>query len=118
MRFRLVVLLVASLALASVASAACLTCVPDGVHGWGYCQPTTSGWCTYTCCLWDPWTSCYVYENVYRCADVDALVVVPSAYFGTTLPMQTEGSALRLMVVKAKPVQRDCAARSIMMKKG
>jgi hypothetical protein len=32
--------------------------------------------------------------------------------------MQTEGSALRMMVLKAKPVQRDCSGPPILMKKG
>jgi len=103
---RLVVLFVASLAVASVAGAACLTCVPTGINGWGSCEPTTSGWCTYTCCLWDPGTRCVVYENVYQCAEGPQLM--PSPYFATTLPLYTEGSALRLRLGPAKPVQRKC----------
>jgi hypothetical protein len=106
MTVRLTVLFVASLAVASAAGAACLTCVPTGVHGWGSCQPTTGGWCTYTCCLWDPGTRCVVDENIYQCADEP---LVPSPYFATTLPLYTEGSALRLRLGPAKPVQRKCA---------
>ena len=107
MTVRLVVLFVASLAVASVAGAACLTCVPDGIHGWGHCEPTTSGWCTYTCCLWDPGTRCVVNENIYPCAEAP---LMPSPYFATALPLVTEGSALRLRLGPAKPVQRKCAA--------
>jgi hypothetical protein len=116
MRVRLVVVFVASLAVASFASAACLTCIPDGVHGWGYCGPSTNGRCTYTCCLWDPGTSCPVYENVYPCAPEDPLLV-PTAYFSSALPTQVEGSSLRLRLGKGKPVREKCAA-SIMLKKG
>ncbi|HEY0139887.1 MAG TPA: hypothetical protein VGF48_03265 [Thermoanaerobaculia bacterium] len=106
MTVRLVLLFVASLAVASVAGAACLTCVPTGIQGWGSCEPTTSGWCTYTCCLWDPGTRCVVDEHVYPCAEEP--LRAPSPYFATTLPLYTEGSALRLRLAPAKPVQRKC----------
>ncbi|HYI12452.1 MAG TPA: hypothetical protein VEK57_25585 [Thermoanaerobaculia bacterium] len=112
--FRYVVLLVASLAVASVASAGCLTCVPQNPQGEGTCEPTTSGWCTYTCCLWEAGTRCYVNENIYPCAP-DGLGVVPATYFASKLPLQTEGSALRLRLGKGIPVQRKCAASVMLM---
>jgi hypothetical protein len=37
-------------------------------------------------------------------------VIVPPAYFGTKLPMQMEGSTLRLRLGKGQPVERTCAA--------
>ncbi|HEV7919435.1 MAG TPA: hypothetical protein VGR02_01455 [Thermoanaerobaculia bacterium] len=114
MKFRIAVVFLALLALGSVARAECLTCVPLGVGRDGTCQPTTSGRCTYTCCLWDLGTYCVTNENVYNCFQDDPFVI-PSSYFTTALPLQTRGSALRLMMGKGKPVQQKCAG-SLMRK--
>jgi hypothetical protein len=110
---RYVVLLIASLAVATVASGACVTCVPENPQGEGYCQPTTSGWCTYTCCLMGFGARCVVGENIYRCVDIDGFGQTP--YFASRLPMHTEGSALRLRLGKGIPAQAKCAA-SLMLK--
>jgi hypothetical protein len=108
MRLRVAVLFVALLAFGATLHAACLTCVPLGVGQDGTCQPTTSGRCTYTCCLWDQGTYCVTNENVYNCVPEEKFMV-PSNYFTTSLPLQTRGSALRLLMGKGKPVQQKCA---------
>ena len=116
MKFRLVLVFIASLAAASLANAACLTCIGDGTSGDGFCQPSSNGRCSYTCCLWDAGTPCSVWERTFGCSE-DSPLLIPSAYFGTPLPMQMQGSSLRLRLGKGKPVQRQCAA-SILLKKG
>ncbi|HKO56958.1 MAG TPA: hypothetical protein VJ276_13870 [Thermoanaerobaculia bacterium] len=115
MRFRVAVIFVALLAVGSVARAECLACVPLGVGPDGTCQPTTSGWCQYTCCLWGLGAYCETNENIYRCVDPDGFVI-PSAYFTTSLPLETQGSKLRLMIGKGRPVQQRCAASALLQK--
>jgi hypothetical protein len=110
MVLRFVVVLVASLAVASVAGAACLTCVGNGIGYEGQCVPSSNGRCSYTCCLWDEGTYCDTRERTFGCAEEGSVVIVPAAYFGTKLPMQIEGSALRLRLGKGQPVERTCAA--------
>lgn len=103
MTFRLVVLFALTLAVASTASAACLTCVPRNLSGDGSCQPSDNGRCTYTCCLSDPGQYCVMGEHQFNCSEE-----IPSAYFTTRAPIETEGSSLRLRLGKGKPVAKKC----------
>lgn len=115
MKLRLVVVFLATLAVTSVASAACLTCISDGTSRDGFCGPSSNGRCTYTCCLWDEGTPCSTMESDFGCGEESPLIV-PAAYFSSALPMQTQGSSLRLQLGKGKPVQRQCVA-SIRLRK-
>lgn len=113
MRYAMVLL--ASLAFATAANAGCNTCVPINTEGDGTCQPTTSGWCTYTCCLWDLGAYCTMQERSYRCVDVDAqFQEMPPVYFATKLPLLMEGSALRLRLGKGIPAPQRCAATTLL----
>jgi hypothetical protein len=113
MKLRLAVVFVASLAIASLAHAACLTCIGDGATNDGTCQPSSNGRCSYTCCLSDQGSGCDVRERTFGCSDE---LVMPAAYFATPLPFQMQGSALRLRLGKGKPLPRQCAA-SVLLKK-
>jgi hypothetical protein len=109
MAFRLAVLLVVSLAVAAAADAACLRCVQTGVQErYGTCEQSWDGYCSYPCCFMIEGESCQIINWTYECAPA-----MPSAYFGTKLPLVTEGSALRLRLGKATPVQRKCAAGAV-----
>lgn len=114
MKLRFALVFLALLAFGGLAHAACLTCVPLGVGQDGTCEPTTSGRCTYTCCLWDQGTRCVMNENQYPCFEGDPFMI-PNAYFTTSLPLETRGSALRLMLGKGRPLQQKCT-RSLMRK--
>jgi hypothetical protein len=113
MAVRIAVLLIASLALAMTAQAACEYCqVGPGQPWWGdgTCQPLPgSTMCSYWCCL-NPGEGawCTGRDSYHGCSD--GLVQVPSQYFATKLPLMTEGSALRLHLGPAMPVQRTCRA--------
>lgn len=111
MAMRIVVLLIASLALAVTAQAACELCqVNPGQPWWGdgTCQPSYNGRCSYWCCLSDPGAWCSGRDSTYGCSE--GLALMPSLYFASKLPLVTEGSALRFHIGPAKPVQKDCAA--------
>lgn len=109
MTVRLAVLLVASLAVAAVADAECLKCGSSLTEsGWAFCEPSSDGYCQYPCCFRDPGEACWTGGDLYQCAGGGELLV-PSVYFGTRLPLVTEGSALRLQLVKAEPVRQKCA---------
>ena len=113
MTVRVVVLLIASLAIAVAAQAACEYCQVNAGEPWwgdGTCQPLPgSTQCSYWCCL-NPGTGawCSGRDSYHGCSD--GLVQVPSLYFASKLPLVTEGSALRLRLGPAKPVERACSA--------
>ena len=114
MRLRLVFLFLVSLGFASMAGAACLVCVGNGLTDQGTCEPA-SGYCQGYCCLMDPGQRCTIGERYWGCEEEAA--VVPTAYFGTPLPLQTEGSTLRLRLGKGvKPMQRPCTGAEFAMK--
>ena len=113
MTVRFVVLLIASLALAVTASAQCEICQVNGGEPWwgdGTCQPLPgSTMCSYWCCLLPgQGTACTGRDSYHGCSD--GLVQVPSTYFASKLPLVTEGSALRVRLGPAKPVERKCNA--------
>jgi hypothetical protein len=112
MTFRLAVLLVASLAVAAAADAACLRCVQSGVQeNMGTCEQSWDGYCSYPCCFMTEGERCEIFHWTYECATGGGALLVPSSYFATSLPLVTEGSALRLRLVKAQPVRRgQCGA--------
>lgn len=113
MALRIAVLLIASLALAFTASAQCEYCqVLPGQPWWGdgVCTPDPGILqCSYWCCL-SPGqgTWCSGRDGYYGCSE--GVVQVPSLYFASKLPLVTEGSALRIRMGPAKPVERKCNA--------
>ena len=113
MAIRFVVVLIAALALAVTADAACEYCQVNAGQPWwgdGTCQPLPGSIsCSYWCCLFPgegAW--CSGRDSYHGCSD--GLVQIPSQYFGTKLPLVTEGSAVRLRLGPAKPVERACSA--------
>lgn len=112
MALRFAVLLVASLAIASAADAACLTCIRTSIGDDGRCGPSNDGLCSYWCCLLDEGAPCSMTDHRYECA-TDGPVAVPAVYFASKLPLVTEGSAVRLRLGKAKPIDRKCGAALI-----
>lgn len=114
MRLRLIFLFLLSLGCASMAGAACLVCVGDGWGDDGTCQPAW-GYCQGMCCLMDPGQRCTTGERYWGCSDEPS--IMPSAYFATRLPLQTEGSALRLRLGEGvKLMQRRCTGAEFAMK--
>lgn len=65
--------------------------------------------CSYWCCL-SPGqgTWCSGRDKYYGCSE--GAVQVPSVYFASKLPLVTEGSALRVRLGPAQPVERKCNA--------
>jgi hypothetical protein len=103
MKLRLVVLLFASLAFASLASAqgGCLDCVS------GTCQQSADGRCDKTCCNRAVGSTCQPTLLTIECVTRSP---VPY-YFTSKAPQQMEGSAVRLQytpAVQAPPLK--CAA--------
>lgn len=111
MRLRILLAVVISLAFASVAAAQCAHCVRSGVGDDGYCEATWSGWCSETCCLFGPGAPCVMNQYYYPC--MDGFASIPVMYFGTKLPMQMEGSTLRLQLGKGIPVKECTAAKRL-----
>jgi hypothetical protein len=100
MKLRLVLLLFASLAVASLASAqgGCLDCVS------GTCQQSADGLCDKTCCNRPVGVSCVSTMFTLECA---ARSPVPF-YFTSRMPQHTEGSLVRLQyapAVQAPPLK-------------
>ncbi|HEX7151664.1 MAG TPA: hypothetical protein VF618_09270 [Thermoanaerobaculia bacterium] len=117
MKFRLVLLFCASLAVASAASASCSACMPQDRWRPGTCQPTP-GFCSGYCCLMDVGSYCEYdpYDRFWGCSEEG--FAVPASYFATPLPALTEGSALRLRLGKGiQPAERRCAGASMMVAK-
>jgi hypothetical protein len=113
MRLRLVFLFLVSLGFASMAGAACLVCVGEGWNDEGTCQPAW-GVCQGWCCLLDPGQWCTTGERIWGCSEEPS--IMPTAYFSTRLPLQTEGSTLRLQLGKGvKPMQRRCTGAEFAM---
>lgn len=104
MALRLTLALIAFLAVASVASADCYTCLG------GTCQPSWDGKCSATCCNEGAYAPCPSGEPRLWCPTLrgEPSYVVPRVYFATTLPLVMEGSALRLQYTKAQKVRRSC----------
>ncbi len=111
MRLRILLALVVSLAFASVAAAQCAHCVRSGVGDDGYCEATWSGWCSESCCLFGAGAPCVMNEYYYPC--MEGFASIPVMYFATKLPMQTEGSALRLRLGNGIPV-KECKAATLL----
>lgn len=113
MAIRFVVLLIASLALAATVSAQCEVCqVSPGDPYWmGTCQPMPGAtMCSYSCCLQPgQGAGCSMRDRYFGCGEGGA-VQVPSLYFASKLPLVTEGSALRVRLGPAQPVERKCNA--------
>lgn len=113
MTVRVVVLLIASLAIAWSASAQCEVCQVNAGQPWwgdGTCvaQPGATR-CSYWCCLMPgqgAW--CSGRDGYYGCSE--GVAQMPSAYFASKLPVVTEGSAVRVRIGPAKPVERKCSA--------
>ncbi|HEX9983493.1 MAG TPA: hypothetical protein VGF69_09520 [Thermoanaerobaculia bacterium] len=117
MKFRLVMLFFAALAVASVASATCNVCVASVANKWeGTCQPSFGPMCQGMCCLMDQGNFCDPSERYWGCSAEG--IAVPASYFATRLPTLTEGSALRLRLGNGvRPVQKRCSGTSIMTMK-
>jgi hypothetical protein len=112
MKFRLVLLFVASLAVTTAASAGCNICF--SYDRWeGTCQASGGPWCQGMCCLTDEGAWCDPMERVWGCSEQG--VAVPASYFSTSLPAVTEGSALRLRLGKGLSPARKCAGASVML---
>ncbi len=113
MRFRLALLFFVSLTFASMASAACLVCV--AIYGQdGTCQPGWGPYCQGLCCLVDAGEPCTTDGRLWGCPEGGW--VVPTAYFATSLPLRTEGSALQLRLgPSVKPMPRRCEGAAFAM---
>lgn len=117
MKLRLVLLFFASLALASVAGASCSMCVAPDRWSPGTCEPSP-GFCSGYCCLMDVGSRCdYNPEDrTWGCSEEG--FAVPASYFASSLPILTEGSALRLRFGKGiQPSQKPCAGASVMTRR-
>src|SRR5687768_6561770 len=110
MRLRILLAVAASLLFASAAGATCSICVDYG-GGEGRCYASSNGYCSESCCLSDPGAPCIAWEYLYPCAE--GFGNMPSAYFGTKLPLLTEGSALRLRLGKGIRPERTCSAPTL-----
>lgn len=93
MKLRLGVLLFATLAFASLASAqgGCLDCVS------GTCQQSADGLCDKTCCNKSVGIPCLPTAFTLECAARSPV----RFYFTSRMPQQTEGSTVRLLYAPA-----------------
>jgi hypothetical protein len=56
---------------------------------------------------------CSTNERYWGCSDEG--VIAPSSYFATSLPLVTQGSALRLRLGKGvRPAQKQCSGTTLM----
>ncbi|HEX7151665.1 MAG TPA: hypothetical protein VF618_09275 [Thermoanaerobaculia bacterium] len=112
---RVAFLFAALFAFGSVASAQCLTCQKLGGMGTQpTCQESSSGGCSGICCYSDVGTPCTQPDWWYPCPNGMAAGAQPAPdfYFTSRLPMQTQGSALRVQLGKGKRAlpPRKCGA--------